>query len=257
MKIELLTMWYNEEFLAPFFLKHYRFVDKIHIFLDSDTNDKTRDVIEVERLSHNNIVVHDFKFPDMMNDIIKMNHLNEFYKTIEDGYVFIADADEFIFYEPGYLDNHEDSVHFTRLWNVYRHKDDKDLDVNLPVRLQRQHGTLKFDNWDIYTKPNIARAGLSFNWLVGHHCAYFNCWLVDYTRPEECKTNGVSWGTPIQGAHWSMADPSFAVERRLKGRRDRQSKYNLDNGLTVQHHGVTEESLLQSLKQHENDPKVL
>jgi hypothetical protein len=256
MKIELLSMWYNEAFLAPFFFKHYAFVDKIHLFLDTDTNDGTRKEIERAHSLYGNIEAYNFKFPDMMDDSIKICHFNDFYKTIKGGYVMLVDADEFIFYPPGYLDVHPNIIHFTKLWNVYRYHTDKDLDPNLPIAEQRRHGTSAFESQDIYTKPNIVQAGWNFLWTVGHHA----CWLmgkpVAWNEPHEKFPEGVSKEPPLTGAHWAMADPCFAIERRVKGRRDRQSKVNLEKGYTVQHHHVTEEVLKASLKYHANDPQV-
>ena len=60
----------------------------------------------------------------------------------------------------------------------------------------------------------------------------------------------------LLGAHWSMADPVFAVERRVKNRRARQSKNNLAKELTMQHHYVTEEIIMAEFKQHMYDPQV-
>ncbi len=40
-KISVISVWYNEEKLAPFFLEHYRFADAIHIAVDADTCDGT------------------------------------------------------------------------------------------------------------------------------------------------------------------------------------------------------------------------
>jgi len=43
--IEVLTMWHNEAFLAPFFLKHYAFADSIRVIDDVDTSDNTKEII--------------------------------------------------------------------------------------------------------------------------------------------------------------------------------------------------------------------
>ena len=59
MKIVLITMWYNEEFLAPFFLNHYKWVDKIHILLDADTDDNT----EAIATGYSNVLIEHFNFP--------------------------------------------------------------------------------------------------------------------------------------------------------------------------------------------------
>ena len=256
MKIELMTRWYNEEVLAPFFLKHYQFVDKIHLFLDTDTDDKTLEKIDLAKREHDNIQVYDFKFPDKVNDIIARDHFNDFYKTLNCDYVFLVDADEFIFYPEGYLEKDPHIIHFTKLWNVYRHITDKDLDINISVQEQRRHGVSDLEGWDIYTKVNIAKVGLDFWWEAGMHSAYLNGNLIDWTRiPHGWLPPGVSW-TPLMGAHWPNADPCFSIQRRLN-RCLRQSEYNLTHGLSTQHHGVTEDKIVSLLKSHENDPRVI
>jgi len=257
MKIELMTMWYNESFLAPFFLRHYRFVDKIHIFLDADTDDGTLGKINEARAHHGGIHVHEFRFPDKMDDRIKAGQFNAFYKTIDADYVFLVDSDEFIFYPPGYLDANPYVVHFTKLWNVHRHHTDQDLNPDLPIREQRRHGVSDFEGWDVYTKPNIVKAKQDFHWDLGHHAGYLDGHWVEWNAQHEGFPPGVSRMAPLEGAHWSMADPAFVFDRRVKGRKDRQSKVNLEHGWAVQHHAITEEAIRASLKRHENDPQVL
>jgi hypothetical protein len=41
MRVETTTCVYNEEFLIPFYLNHYSWVDRINILFDVDTNDKS------------------------------------------------------------------------------------------------------------------------------------------------------------------------------------------------------------------------
>ena len=53
-----------------------------------------------------------------------------------------------------------------------------------------------------------------------------------------------------------MADPDFAVERRVKNRRERQSKNNLEKQMTVQHHHVTVKSIMEEFAAHADDPQV-
>ena len=45
MKVHVLTNWQNEEWLAPLFLHHYSWADKITIVLEPSTNDRTREEI--------------------------------------------------------------------------------------------------------------------------------------------------------------------------------------------------------------------
>ena len=61
MRIELITMWYNEEFLAPFFLNHYSWVDKIHIILTPVPTDRTEAIAK----RYPNVEIEYFWFPDI------------------------------------------------------------------------------------------------------------------------------------------------------------------------------------------------
>lgn len=226
--IETLTFMYNEEFLAPFYLRHYeQFVDKMTIVYDMDSTDKTLEIIK----KHPKVKVIEYSFKDMMDDKEKVGLINMLYRTKTDGYILNVDADEFIF--PG--EWRLGDVTTATLYNVYRHKLDKDLDINKPIAQQRRHGYLN----PMYVKPIIVKTGLKLNWLPGNHQ------LEGYS--------GKVLNTGIIGAHWANADPCFCVERRVKNRRDRQSKYNLDNRLTVQHHGIIEQDVLNECKYHEED----
>jgi len=239
MNTQIMTMWYNEEFLAPFFLNHYKYVDKIHLFLDSDTNDKTLEIVE----RYNNVKVYEYTFPDGMDDILKTAHFNAFYKKVDADRCILVDSDEFIFNYQYALD--ENPVTFTRLYNVFRHYTDVDLDINKPIKNQRVHGYLD----PMYIKPNVVFGRMdNFSWGLGIH----ECWLGDkhFAHYE----NYFGWG--YEGAHWSMADPSYVIERRIKNRKERQSQSNLNKGLTIQHHRITEEQIVAECKAHENDPEV-
>ncbi len=246
MEIKILTMWYNEEFLAPFFLSHYDYVDKIHVLLDSDTNDKTEEILKQSR----KVEIEMITFPDMMDDQIKADHINRAAKQIKTDWLYVLDTDEFIF--PSGFENprkflyriHDSAnVVMAKMWQVYRHAKDSDLDINKkPVITQRRCGD---PNREVginaaYCKPIILKAPIEFDLLYGNHKIIGD----NYKLAEEF----------FDGAHWAMADKCFAIDRRIKGRKERQSQHNLETGMTYHQHNITEESLLQEIKDHENDP---
>lgn len=249
-------MWHNEEFLAPFFLEHYRFADKIHVFMGADTTDKTREIIDSKNELCKNIMVHRCDFPaNKLDDNLKITTINCFYRTLDCDYVILVDADEFIFYPTGYLDKYGGLVHFTKLWNVYRHITDSDLDPFVPIREQRRHGVSDYFGYDLYTKPNIVKAKQNFYWLAGHHVCSINGTIVRWNHPRGYFPVGVGQMVPLTGAHWAMADPAFTLERRIKERQERLSDVNKKGGLGV-FPTQTEMSLRQILQQHEHDPLV-
>lgn len=106
MKIGVLTMCYNEEQILPFFMKHYAYVDEIRILFETDTTDRSLDVIRAfdnyrtKRIHIAGGIVDDIK-SQLIND--------EFRRMGESGFdwIYVLDPDEFI-----YPQDHEDPERF-------------------------------------------------------------------------------------------------------------------------------------------------
>lgn len=261
MNIEIITAWYNEEFLAPFFLKHYAFADKIHILLDADTDDDTLREIGKAPNAH----VQYIRYPDGFDDSIKIERIREVYKKIEKGWVIAVDSDEFLFplplgttvREALAKEIHSDIV-YAQMWQVYRHRDDKDLDPGMPAVLQRRHGDPNVNEGlnALYTKPAIIRAGRNIEWRVG-------CHTVRYPKPKNKIARLFYWlrpkpvisGNKLYGAHWAMADPEYCINRR-KGRKGRLSQHSLDKGYGHHYMDDTDMSIRRELEAHLDDPKL-
>lgn len=229
-RIETITFAYNEEFLLPYYIKHYEFVDRINVFYDCDSNDRTLSILTEANCN----VIH-FKFPDMMNDRIKVDAINQFYRTVDCDVVLNVDVDEFVFAGRNTIEIQNCDVIKVKFANVYRHITESDLNLSKSVVSQRKHGY--FDS--LYHKPIIARTGLDLIWSVGNH-----------------RVNRHSTDCGILGSHWANADPCFCIERRTKNRKERQSQFNLQKKITTQHHHCTPESVLEECKSHENDDFV-
>lgn len=238
--ITVISVWYNEAFLAPFFLKHYSFADNIVVLLDSATTDNSLGIAA----EYKNVTVYNFDFPDGMDEKYKVKQINECYKTVKSGMVISADADEFVFCDKSELETAKWNIARVRLINVYRHSTDKDLNTELSVREQRRHGEFQWP----YRKPIVVRAGMDIKWEVGNHVINVN------GKREPYYYSGLDQTVPHReedfiGAHWVYADPCFCVKRRLdRINRVGASKHRGDD---------TEQSIIAKLKQHENDPEVL
>lgn len=248
LRIEVITMMYNEEFLAHYFCRHYAWADRIRVLLDTDTSDNTESILS----EYENVVIEPFTFPDMMDDIIKVEKLNACYLESYADWVILVDADEFIFTR-----NHETEsireyleaysgfpIMQAVLYNVYRNRKDSDLVLEKGY-LNRRHGDINVKKGinKYYIKPIVVRSGHFFQWTAGMHSI----------QGMNFKRVGPHY---FIGAHWAMADPCFCVERRVRGRRDRQSEVNLKSGLTKHNHYITEESVLEECEAHLDDPKV-
>jgi len=214
MKIEIVTMWYNEAFLAPFFLSHYHYADKIHLILDADTNDNTREICK----RFGNVEIEGFTFPDMMDDLLKIQKINSVVSAQNCDWVFAVDADEFIFPAnnesvAGILSRQKANLLYVQMWQIYRHNTDKDLDSSKPAIFQRRHGDPNISRGinRLYNKPIIVKPEIGIKWLPGCH-------------KHERNENIIVSRDKFLGAHWAMADVEMAIERRIRGRKERQSK---------------------------------
>jgi len=235
MKVEVISCMYNEEFLIPFFLNHYSWVDTITVLLDIDTDDNSTEILE-----QNSIVnIIPFVFPNGMDDGLKSKLISDLYVKSDANWVIIADADEFIFINKQLLSCIPDefTVVDVKLYDIYRHVTDSDLNQFIPISKQRQHGQLDPN----YIKPSIARGKLNFVWGPGHHN------IAGAVNRHQ---------SPFIGSHWAMADPCFCISRRVNNRRDRQSKANKICGWSTQNWNITESSVLEECKSHMNDPLI-
>jgi hypothetical protein len=253
MKVKVFCYFYNEEFLAPFFLSHYRWADKVHAFVDEST-DRTRAILA----SAPNVEIEDFRSPAGMDDLLKVRKINETIsrRDSEFDWHIIVDADEFIWPHGDWACASveaflaavppSETVLMARMWNVYRHVTDGELDASkTPVVLQRRHGDLNRTTGENaqYQKPIVIRPNLGFRYVPGNHAI----------EPSlHYRLSALSF----DGGHWANADPCFCAQRRIQHRRDRMSQVNREFGLGSQHHFITEQDVLALCKSHENDPPV-
>lgn len=242
-KIEVISMWYNESFLTPFYLKHYSFADKIRIAVDADTNDGCEEIIK----QYPNTSIESFKFPALADCQLHIERINAMYRESSADWVIFADADEFIFCDNfhNYLADNRNDVIYARLYQVYRNINDRDLDSTKPVLGQRMCGDpflIKGQNRH-GKKPLVVRAKLPrMKWMPGAH----NIWnRYKYKTSEDV----------LPGQHWIMADPCFCVKRRVE-RGERQSEVNKATGMACHNNDVTAEKVLAECKLHENDGEI-
>ena len=241
MFVELITMWYNEEFLAPLFLNHYSWVDKIHIFYDQDTNDRT-----VDYLGSVNVIP--FQFPDKLDDSIKIRTINEYIANMNCDWVIVVDADEFVYSnwddprkEIDLIQGLGHNLIYANMRNVYRNKEDKDIDRNeLPLFQRRFGNPVPEKN---YCKPIIVKPKTHIQYIEGCH---------KYVNKKHIKPAPIHW----EGVHWAMADTCFCIKRRVTDRRLRQSKNNLRTGCGRHNNKITEQMIIDECNKHLNDPRI-
>lgn len=262
MKFELITMWYNEAFLAPFFLNHYKWVDKIHILLDADTTDNTEEIAA----RYANVAIEYFRFPDMMDDLLKSRRINEKYKSISNAdYVIVVDSDEFMLCNSldesvkDHIVSKDKNVYFSVLWQIYQHEGDIRPDPGKPVYPQRSHGDPTIAHCNI--KPTVARAGLDLLWGVGNHSVVFDgnhmSWLTPNMDTMIASDVSILPADMLQGAHWRLYDLDEVLERRITNRERRQSLVNLSTNLSSHLHKTSAGEIFAEYNRMKESPIVL
>lgn len=96
MKVEVFAICYNEQFLMPFFMKHYAWA-KVNVF-DNHSTDRSREI--AKRMGANVRLFGNHQLDD--REYLKIK--NEVYKSSRADYVIVSDLDEFL-YHPDIL-NH-------------------------------------------------------------------------------------------------------------------------------------------------------
>lgn len=256
MEIEVISMMYNEAFLAPLFVRHYApWVDKFTVFYSESVDDTRRELeTAAAQCGVKSLEIVPFEFPQGFDDLRKMKRINQAVRESTADFVICVDADEFVHPWPfegtsprDELAKETGNVVYCQMFQSYRHATEADIDRTKPPLFQRRHGDLAFDlkgdgrvlRKDIYTKPCIVRPDSGAQFGMGCH------------ELQVSKRGSTIW----RGVHWGKAD-SFCTLRYVRDRRDRLSERNRLNGHGVQHFNATEAKILAELKAHENDPKL-
>lgn len=253
MRVSVISAWYNEELIAPYFLNHYdEFVDEYYIILDSDTNDRTMSILQ----DNPKVNILPFQYPNGFDDLLKVDLMSQVYRSIKEGWVIVVDSDEFVFRTTGGCNTIKDKLYSldinsgdynvigAELWHPYRNINDKDLDPSIkPIINQRRYGVKynKHSDEVHYIKPCVAKAGLDVRWGAGQHHLHGN-----YNR---CPDN-------LNGVHWQYADPQLVIDRHTKNRIGRNGPRNISMGCSTHFADFTEDKVLQECKDHLNDGRL-
>jgi hypothetical protein len=204
-KIEVITLWRDEAVLAPFFLDHYRYADRINVILDADTSDGTLAICG----RYPNVTVDPVLFPDGPQYEFKLEKLNTAYRALRCDWVYAVDSDEFLFPVPWGTDprpalelEQEVDVVLVKMFQVFRHRTDADLDPARPAVPQRRHGVPGGEG-PAGAMPIVVRGGLDAEWTPGR---------LAFGKP------GLRVSPRLFGAaHWAKADllPGSDRDRHL------------------------------------------
>ena len=254
MLVAPLVMIYNEQKILPFFLKHYEHLPAIHVLFETDSDDRSYEILT----AHPKVRIHKVHVPGGIDDVEKVKVVNRWIRTLNAAdWLYVVDSDEFIFPakkedDAYFLARQEASgynVVMSFMYQVYRHKTDADLDAAKRPIPQRMHGdpdlfsTKQEPNRDCnahYIKPIVIKPTSGIQFSPGNHL------ILDSAQVTLSCDDYV-------GAHWQMADPELALDRRLK-RKARMSENNRRHAMGFQHWNVTERYIVDECQKHLMDP---
>jgi len=233
MKISVVTSFYNGDLMIPFFLNHYAYADEV-LVLFNDNGKAIDATTEKLILGYPNTRITSFAYPkDKTDYAYAIESTNRVIAGLDSDWVIVVSADELIFpigmQDPRrVLRDADGAIINTWLWWVFRHRTDRALDPSLPAIWQRRHG-YNDRSFCGCVKPAIVRpdAGITFS-IGGHACA---------------ASIGAASSIRFDGAHWLNADLDIAIQRRMRGRRERISERSLRDGMGSQHFDITEEAI--------------
>ncbi len=247
LSITVVTRWCNDSMIAPFFLDHYSFANEIIVLMSNDTTDDSREIIK----RYPNARVQEFIYPSGVFNQREANLIiHETVKQVTSDWVIAVDADEFVFVT-GFKDIREflqevdGNLVIASFWQIYRHKSEMDLDPTLKAIWLRRHGDPNREKGRnaLYNKPVVVRTGLDIRWGIGLH-AYEPNPLIKVSSQR------------LDGAHWRMADPLLAINRRMRGRRENIREDDIKALFSNDNFDVTEEEIIKECKAHLNDPQL-
>jgi hypothetical protein len=205
-RVEVITAWHNQAFLAPFFLDHYRYADRINVSVDARTDDDTVAICA----RYPNVAIDSVRVYGPFDEAQKLARINAVYRALRCDWVYAVDADEYLFSlpwgtnpRPALNREHDFDAVRARTLRVHRHRTETDLDPHRPAVPQRRHGRPDAGEGVDGTgaRPLIVRGGLDAEWTVGRRA---------FGPP------GLRISPHIFGcAHWAKADLAPGPEREL------------------------------------------
>lgn len=248
MKIGVLCTCFDEALMLPYFLSHYTKEgwDSIHVMLDRETTDNSAEICS----KFSNTMVKECGMKAGLQEEEKVAILKKEFDVMcaEDfDWLAVLDTDEFIVPPAGtvgglakeFLERQKEcDCVVSKMFPVYRHRTDRDLDPSYTPLRQRLHGGSP--RWN-EIKPNVLKADPKFALTIGMH-----------KLGQEMLISPVAF----TGVHWADADPAISVPRRLR-QKARFSKENLEKGWGIQHHNCTFYSIMQEAAEHLDDPLIV
>lgn len=243
MKIGIVTSIYNEEYLLPIFLEHYKFADEITFFYDTDTTDNSLEIINEYKKT--NVVIQEFNTGVGIDDEYMTIQLHEKLKSTIMDYSICVDADELLFHKnknfltlgddiKNYISEDFCDYYIASFYQMYPNiSESNDIVHNKPIWEQRKYGFFH----DMYLKPCIIKKDCGLYYSNGKHFIY------QEGRPRPINEFGGLGDQDFEGCHLNNINLESSIIRRIEHRKNRMSKSNLERGSGSEYFNLTEDDI--------------
>lgn len=246
MKISVMVSFFNGDLMIPYFMSHYAYADEI--IVQFNDHEKPIDAAtEKLVMSYPNARLAPFSYPEVKTDYaFAVDVCNRTLASLDSDWAIVASADELVF-PVGMQDvrevlgNADGVIIKARLWWIYRHRMDADLDPSLPAIWQRRHGQPVREGPGCI-KPIIVKPSAGITFSVGAHACSAARGSVSTVR--------------FDGSHWIHADPAISVQRRLRGRRENISRRSINDGMGSHMFDITEKQIRAECESRLDAPQV-
>jgi hypothetical protein len=191
------------------------------------------------------VVIQDVHCPDAMDNIQMLANINQAISEVKDGWVYMVDADEFMFPEwhedpQTFLARQREDIVLALFFHVYRHITEGDVDYSRDVISQRLHAKEGKNFKDQFVKPSVLRASAKVALTIGNH---------DFVGKHSVSNE------KYIGAHWKQADYEICIRRRLSNMA-RHSQHDHKKGWGNHDFHVSAERLRAQLDANSNLPEL-
>ena len=249
MTIGVATPIYNEEYLLPIFLEHYKFADEIIFFYDTDTTDRSLEVIHKHKKT--NVIIQPYNTGDGMNDYYMIDLLHEKLKYTTMDYTICVDGDELLFHTnknfetlgediKNYISKDLCDYYLAAFFHMLPDStEERDITPDKPIWEQRKYGWFE----DTYLKPCIIKKDSKLEYSIGKH------WLIEdgkHHSPVNQHFGIECMG--FQGCHLNNVNEEIAIQRRIINRCTRLSKVQRERGAGSEYFDLTEEKIREGFR---------
>ena len=238
MKRTLISHFYNEEWLLPWFLNHHKTVFDHGIMIDYNSTDRSVEIIKEICPTWE---IHKSKNPDF-GVPRKIDQEVQDYERKIDGWRMALNVTEFLVGNLDHLGGHKEKDHYLGQWvfvDVEDPSEPRELDSSRPIHEQRHWAYKKLGDWELQSMGSTCRPPRSIHNYFKTYPAGRHYWKQQPTVNDLC----------VFYYGWASIEPK-SIARKMQIQH-RIPKKPADPTRPGGHHFFTTENLIERFRQEQ------